>query len=296
ETDGKWWGSVYGWGFSVIVPQTGELAHRTRVYRGVIGFGNAYLLTGDRRFVDAWTRMIDIVNSKAKVIDGVKKYPYMYGDNGWYDFQPQPVPWGTLDCWFWTMDEKDKARVKNEAWVKYLSGDDPDFPIRELSKDFTNIRNKVAGMRADTTTPDTRLADDPMKYNPATVQTLNQLMMAGLDPGRGGGPLHCRLRYFDPVQRRAGLPADVAALVDKISDSETSVTLVNVSQSHAREMVIQAGAYAEHRIRGIVTGKTKMAVDDSCATIRLEPGCGAKLAITNDRYALQPTIKFPWNR
>ena len=54
-TDGKWYGGVYGWGFSVEVPQTGEIAHRSRVDRGVIGFGNAYLLTGDRRYVDAWT-------------------------------------------------------------------------------------------------------------------------------------------------------------------------------------------------------------------------------------------------
>ncbi|MDG2167844.1 MAG: hypothetical protein P8L44_07950 [Opitutales bacterium] len=82
ETDGKWWGSVYGWGFSVIVSQTGELAHRTRVYRAVDGFGNAFLLTGDRKYIDAWTQMIDLVNSNAKLFDGIKKYPYMFGDDG----------------------------------------------------------------------------------------------------------------------------------------------------------------------------------------------------------------------
>ena len=27
-TGGKWYGGAYGWGFSVIVPQTGEIAHR----------------------------------------------------------------------------------------------------------------------------------------------------------------------------------------------------------------------------------------------------------------------------
>jgi hypothetical protein len=295
ETDGKWWGSVYGWAFSVEVPQTGELAHRTRVYRAVDGFGNAYLLTGDRKYIDAWTRMIDIVNSNSKVIDGVRRYPYMYGDDGWYDFQPNPVPWGLLNCWFWTQDEKDEARVKDDPWVKYLSGNDDAFPMRELKKEFGIIRSKVAGMRADTTTPDTRLADDPMKYNPATVQTLNKLMMAGLDPGRGAAPLHCRLRYFDPVKRRAGIPEDVAALIDDISDDEVSVTLVNVSQTQSRELIVQAGAYGEHRITQVKNRMDSVKVDQSTFRVKLEPGCGTRLVISNDRYVGQPTMSFPWH-
>src|SRR5262245_21234432 len=43
--DGKWYGGVYGWGFSVKVPQTGELAHRNNHNRGFFGFMNAFLLT-----------------------------------------------------------------------------------------------------------------------------------------------------------------------------------------------------------------------------------------------------------
>lgn len=296
ETDGKWWGSVYGWGFTVEVPQTGELAHRTRVYRAVIGFGNAYLLTGDRRFVDAWTRMIDIVNSNAKTIDGVKQYPYMYGDNGWYDFKPEPVPWGALESWFWTMENRDQNRVSKNPWVLFLNGKNRGYPEQALQRDFETIREKVAGMRADTTTPDTRLADDPMKFNPATVGTLNQLMMAGLDPGRGAAPLHCRLRYFDPVNRRAGVPEDVAALVDQFSDDHVSVTLVNINQSEARELIVQAGAYAEHRVTQVLNGSDRVNVNAPTFRVRLEPGCGAVLSISNDRYSQQPTMSFPWNR
>jgi len=295
ETDGKWWGSVYGWGFSVIVPQTGELAHRTRVYRGVIGFGNAFLLTGDRRYIDAWTHMLDIVNSNGKVVDGVMQYPYMYGDDGWYDFKPEPVSWGALDSWFWTMSRKDRSRVANDPWVKFLNGEDPAFPERELRKDFKTIRFKAAGMRADTTTPDTRLADDPMKYNPATVGTLRQLMMGGLDPGRGAAPLHCRLRYFDPITRRAGIPNDVGALIDSFSDDSVSVTLVNLNQSESREVIVQAGAYAEHRITQVASGTESVEIDGPNFRVKLEPGCGSRLTIFNDRYAEKPTMSFPWN-
>ncbi len=295
ETDGKWWGSVYGWGFSVVVPQTGEIAHRTRVYRGVIGFGNAFLLTGDRRYIDAWTNMLDIVNSNAKVVKGVKRYPYMYGDDGWYDFKPEPVNWGGLDAWFWTQSPKDEIRVADDPWVKFLSGKDPAFPERELRKDFKTIREKAAGMRADTTTPDTRLADDPMKFNPATVGTLRQLMMGGLDPGRGAAPLHCRLRYFDPVHRRAGIPDDVAALIDTFSDESVSVTLVNLNQSEAREVIVQAGAYGEHRITRVASGAENVKVEGSNFRVKLEAGCGSQLTIFNQRYVEKPTMSFPWN-
>ena len=296
ETDGKWWGSVYGWGFSVIVPQTGEIAHRTRVYRAVDGFGNAFLLTGKRKYIDAWTRMIDLVNSNSKEVDGVKLYPYMYGDDGWYDFKPEPVPWGLLNCWFWTQDEKDMQRVKQDAWVRFLNGEDEDFPVRELKEDFGTIRSRVAGMRADTTTPDTRLADDPMKFNPATVQTLNKLMMGGLDPGRGAAPLHCRLRYFDTVNRRAGIPEDVAALIDKMSDGSVEVTLVNLSPSHARELIIQAGAYGEHRVTEVERDGEITQIDDTAFKVRLAAGSGARLKISNQRYTEQPTMSFPWDR
>ena len=296
ETDGKWWGSVYGWGFSVEVPQTGELAHRTRVYRAIIGFGNAYLLTGDRRFIDPWTRMIDIVNSNAREIEGEKRYPYMYGDNGWYDFKPEPVPWGTLESWFWTMDDKDKARVENHPWVSYLEGRDPNYPTRELAKDFETIRSRVAGMRADTTTPDTRLSDDPMKFNPASVNTLNQLLMGGMDPGRGGAAFHCRLRYFDPERRRAGIPNDIAALIDKFSDTEVSVTLVNTSPTATRELIVQAGAYGEHNVSNVLIGNESMTVDGPYFRVKIDPGCGARLIVSNDRYTEKPTMAFPWDR
>ena len=35
---GKWYGGVYGWGFTVTVPQTGEIAHRNRTQSGFSGF------------------------------------------------------------------------------------------------------------------------------------------------------------------------------------------------------------------------------------------------------------------
>ena len=101
-------------------------------------------------------------------------------------------------------------------------------------------------MRQDDSTPDTRLADDPMKFNPASVKSLLELTMGGIDPGRGGNLLLARLRYFDPQLRRPGLPEDVAALVERLTADEAVVTLVNINQvfgadrRHSRRRVWRA--------------------------------------------------------
>jgi hypothetical protein len=135
-----------------------------------------------------------------------------------------------------------------------------------------------------------------MKFNPATVGTLSQLMQAGLDPGRGGGPLHCRLRYFDPENLRAGIPQDTAALIDHMTDSEVGVTLVNVSQSYARTVAVQLGAYGEHQCQFVTVNGEEFPVDRPWFQVRLEPGSGARLVIQNQRYANAPRLALPWSR
>ncbi len=82
---GKWYGGVYGWGFSVMDPAIGKLAHRNHHDYGFAGFMNAYILTRDDKYLAAWRRQIDVVNSNKKVIDGRDMYPHMYGDKGWYE-------------------------------------------------------------------------------------------------------------------------------------------------------------------------------------------------------------------
>lgn len=294
--EGKWYGSVYGWGFSVEVPQTGAITHRNRVGRGLIGFSNAFLLTGDRRYIDAWTAMIDKVNSNSRQVDGKTLYPRMYGDDGWYAFTRSPWSEGALECYFFTCAPKDRARVSDNEWIAFLEGRNPDYPERALRSDFNRIRRRMEGMRRDKTTPDTRLADDPMSFNPASVNALRQLMMAGLDPGRGAAPLHCRLRYFDPIKRRAGIPQDVAALIDEMTTDHVAVTLVNLHQTQSRELIVQTGAYAEHQCLSVITSEQQIPVDKAHFAIRLLPGAGVRMVIYTRRYANAPTFTFPWDR
>src|SRR5262249_43427174 len=67
---GKWYGGVYGWGFSVTVPQTGLLAHRNNTYLGLTGFLNPYLLTGNDKYLHGWRKQIALVNSPKKKVHG----------------------------------------------------------------------------------------------------------------------------------------------------------------------------------------------------------------------------------
>ena len=292
---GKWYGGVYGWGFTVEVPQTKRLAHRNTHYLGLVGFGNAYLLTGEDKYLDVWRKMSDKINAQGKMIGKRMMVPRMYGEKGWYDFHPQKYSHGASDIWYWSMKKSDRERAAKSAWMSYLNGKNEDYPVKALRADFAAIRRKVQGMRADRTTPDTRLADDPMRFNPATVQTLNHLMLGGMPQGRSGQVLHCRVRYFDPIKRRAGIPQDVAALVEKLENDRTVLTLVNVNQLQSRTVQIQAGGYGEHCIIAVEwNGKTRI-VNDSLITVRLAPGCGAKLDIGMRRYCNQPTLLLPWS-
>ena len=295
ECGGKWYGGTYGWGFTVVVPQTGELSHRPFfIGRYHLGFGNALLVTGDQSYVDAVRRTIDAVNGNAKEIDGRKMYPRMFGDEGWYDFRPEPFSEGALDVYYWSMDPADRDRVPVDPWLTFLEGGDPEFPVREMRRELDDVRAKAKGVREDMSTPDTRMSDDPMGFNPGRVGILVQTMLGGLPTTNAAYPMHSRLRFFDPARRRAGVPEDVAALVDRLTAEEASVTLVNLDPVDERTVIIQGGAYAEHQLLTAEASGSTRQIDDSSFAVRLAPGCGGRVTLKIDRYANQPTLDFPW--
>jgi hypothetical protein len=292
--DGKWYGGVYGWGFTVIEPQTGKPVHRNTHNLGLAGFGNAYLLSGDDRYLEPWRKMIDLINAQGKKIDDRMQYPHMHGSQGWYNFTPEKYNFGATDLWYWSMKDADLKRLPMQGWIAYLQGKKPDYPEEALRADLATIRRKMAGVRADTTTPDTRLSDDSLPYNPAEVTNLVNLMLGGLHSGNKTLILHSRVRYFDAAKRRSGLPDDVAALVEKLTADSTEVTLVNINQLEPRIVLIQAGGYGEHQFTSLTLNGKTQPVDTNCLTVRLAPGAGAKLVLGTRRYANRPSLKPPW--
>ena len=293
---GRWWGNAYGWGFSPINPVTGRREDRNRIPRALVGFGNALLVTGEQRYVDAWRTMIDAVNANAREIDGRRRYPSMFGADGWYGWRDTPWSVGALEVWYWSQRDDDRRRVGSDDWVAFLDGRQPAYPERALERDLDGLEKRLDRVRRDTTPPERRLADNMLDSNPAATDALVRLMWGALVPGREGGLVNARLRYFDPERRRAGVPEEVAALVSALSDTQTTVTLVNVSRSQRRRVIVQGGAYGEHQLVGVRRGGETTRVDAPLLTVDLDPGCGATLVLEMKRYANTPTIRHPWQR
>ena len=295
ECGGRWYGGVYGWAHSTINPVDQGIRHRPFFHsRASWGFANGLLLTGDTGYIDPWRTTLDGVNANAKVVDGVTMFPRMHGDDGWYDFQPEPFGTGALHVYYWSMDPADRGRVPQDPWLDFLEGNNPDWPVQALEDGLEVVRDRVERLRADMSTPDTRLCDDMNGLNPAQTDVLTSLMLGGLEPGHCGYPLHARVRYFDPERRRPGLPEDVAALVETLSAGEATVSLVNLDQVRGRTVIVQGGAYGEHRVTGVTVDGRTTPVNRSSFSVRLAPGCGARLVVKADRYANQPTFAFPW--
>ena len=178
-----------------------------------------------------------------KTIDGRRQYPSMYGADGWYGWRNTPWNVGALEVWYWSQKPADLERMTGETasgplgttgWVRFLGGQNPAYPEQALERDLKTIDQRLNAMRRDKTPPERRLADNMLDYNPAATDALVQLMWGALLPGREGGLLNARLRYFDPDRKRAGVPEDVAALVSELSDTRTVVTLINLNQSQPR--------------------------------------------------------------
>ena len=293
--DGKWYGGVYGWAHSTLDPGTQLIRHRPFFqHRAPWAFGNALMLSGNMGYLDAWRTTIDGVNSNVKTVDGQKMYPRCYGDDGWYDFRDEPFDEGALELYYWSMKKSDRDRVVDDPWISFLEGDNPRYPVEILEHDLEVVRSRMEGVRRDTASADTRMSDDMNHLTPAITGGLTQLMLGGLPTGREGHPLHARVRFFDPLRQRAGIPEDVAALVTGMTDTETTITLVNINQVEGRTAILQGGAYGEHQIVAVNSTDQSLDCRDGYCSVYLAPGSGSEIKILMNRYVNKPTLCFPW--
>ncbi|WCT75308.1 hypothetical protein PQ455_08850 [Sphingomonas naphthae] len=298
-----WWKGVYGWGFSPLVPQTGQREDRNRVTRSITAFMNGTLLTGDQVYMDLWRRQREALLDKAVQRDGKLMVPTMHGADGWYSYKPAPYRTNGFELWYFSQRADDRAAAGDHPWLAFLEGRNPNYPIETLQQDMARIAERIEAREKDPTTRDTRLADWPIDINPASARALVQLTTGGLHIARppwspttapqGGVTLHCRLRYFDPTRRRAGLPDQVAALVTGMGDGHVDVTLVNLGGKPA-DIVVQGGAYGEHRIDRVQAGATAQDVAARHVTLQLAAGSQVALRIAMTRYANRPTLAMPW--
>ena len=156
--------------------------------------------------------------------------PTMYGADGWYGWQREPWSVGALEVWYWSMSDADRARVGANPWVEFLEGRNPGYPETALERDCEH----PAQARGHPRRPDAAgqaAGRQHARLNPAATDALVRLMLGALVPGREGGLLNARLRYFDPgapPRRRAGGRRRARL---ELGDRRTVVTLVNTSAS-----------------------------------------------------------------
>ncbi|MFN7648600.1 MAG: hypothetical protein ACK5UT_13915, partial [Acidobacteriota bacterium] len=301
EYGGKWYKGTYGWNFTVYDGEIDQMAHRNTFDAGSWpGFGNAYLVSkGDPGFVATLRKQMENLYAQKKVINGKTMLPNGYGDprghkftggkEEWYNYTPNLFTNRLLEIYLWSLDPKDRQNLPADPWLSFLDGKDAAYPERALRQELETVRHKMAEIQSDDTSADTRLADYLMGFNPAATDALSKLTLGSYLTGNIW-TLHARVRYFDPVRRRSGLPDDVAALVEGFTADTVSVRLVNVSSVEAREVSVQAGAYGEHQILSASVGGKTINVNGPAVKVRLAPGAGDRLELRVKRYANEPTL------
>jgi len=305
--DGKWWGGYYGW----------KWPHGlfNQVEGTMIGAANALTLTGDYSFLDLPRGVIEMVRREGRIEDGRFVVPHRHDERGWYNFQPLQASY-LIHLWYLSQDPKDYARIEamtstagwtrlnyrkakgdfghEGPWLRFLEGKYPDYPVDILKAGLQETARRMDQVRADRTPVDQQDVHHWQQRNPVVLEGLVQTMLGGPNHIYHGGLLHVRLRYFDPQARRAGLPPDVAALVHKISPEGCVVTLANLSQTEAREVVVQSGAFGEHQFTRVEHHGVSQRVFAKHLRFRLSPGAVSTVELGMKRYANSPTYIPPW--
>jgi hypothetical protein len=304
---GKWWGGYYGW----------RWPHGlfNQVESTFIGAANAYLVTGDPRFLELPRSVLRLVQGLGRVEGGRFVVPHRHGDQGWYDYRPINSSY-LVHLWYLSQAKEDYERLAQMTdrrawdslayrkgkgdfghegpWLRFLEGANPNYPVQVLRATCQESLRRLALVRADASVPAERNVHHWQERNPVVLEGLVQTMLGGPNHLYHGGLLHVRLRYFDPVRRRAGVPPDVAALVDRLTPDSVSVQLVNLHASESRELVIQAGAFGEHQFTRAQAGTISVPVNDRRVRVTLKPGAVGRLDLGMKRFVNPPTYAAPW--
>lgn len=282
--DGKWYGGRYGWtfphGFLTMHFATIDAGANAYLLTRDDSFlelpreqMDRILELGEMRdprqqhmsVAANWQSQLDLIPEGEETF----LVPYRYGDAGWFDWQPMTALYPVY-LWHLSMSDEDRQRVEKlrdaehtdwntvfpfrdkhdsaheQPWFQFLSGQNPDYPERILHASHQQLSRRSAQLRTDEYVGSRFHIHHWQWGNPVSTEALIQLTLGSPQPIYNGGLLHARLRYYDAVRRRQGLPEDVGALVTELGTDRTVVRLVNLSPVESRKLIIQAGAFGEH--------------------------------------------------
>lgn len=322
EVPEQWWDGVMGWDFK----QFGGLFFVSSGPRAA--WGNAALLTGDTSYWDTTRKLSDVLWKERSRLEkdlgwGRKKGDwdvprYYNGDKRWHGALERAAGvYSSIlaNMWLSTMKVEDLGRVLERQsisgaaghatwqeggyepeWIKYLVGQNPDWPDRALNRVIEATENDIQQVREELEKPvEERKGKNWPRHWGWVGPLVNQ--MSGAPVPLWHGQLHmARFRYFDPDRRRPGIPEDCAALVESLGDDTATVVLVNIGDK-PRTILVQNGAYAEHQCLSVTPeGGKEVEVGGSVFAVRLAPGAGERLEVRSERFVNTPTLSLPWKR
>ena len=317
---GQWWGGLGGWnhynGFKATFNAMTVAAEC------------ALLLTGDFGYLDLLRSQLEIRLENAETReDGQLLVPTRYGPDGWHDRSKQrytwPQPMRLLEpahLYHASMSEDDYSLIetiregdverdwshvpsigeKNSgetelARFQYYDRKAPDWPQEALAADFRLALDAFEKIRRDRRSVDQLIAENAIPPNPVLTKALTQVTMGAPQSVYNGGLLRATVRYFDVDRARPGLPQAVAAFVDELKPSKASIQLVNLSRDETRNLIVQAGAFAEHQFTEIRYDEKVVPVDTKYFAVELPPSTSIRIEAGMRRFVNDPSYAFPWH-
>jgi hypothetical protein len=353
-TDGKWYGGLYGWtwphGFynvqmaatvaganAYLLTQDSRYLNLPRIQMDRI------TALGARRDVRECVMSLHEhwVGQFKALGEGHETFvvPYRYGDAGWFDYQPMS-PIYPVAVWNLSMRSDDWERIEKirlasgydwnrvfsfrtkedagheQPWVRFLAGENPTYPDDILRASCHQVYRRLTQIREDQEAATHNNVHHWQQLNPVVTEALIQLTLGAPQIIYNGGLLMSRVRYFDARRRRPGLPEDVAALVEKLEPDRVVLRLVNLSPFHRRDVIVQAGAFGEHRFtearHTVLTSeypgpigdyaapeiqhKTQTtSIQDTYLEVRMQPGTEITLDLGMARFVNRPSCGLPWH-
>ncbi|MSS72919.1 MAG: hypothetical protein EXS64_15720 [Candidatus Latescibacteria bacterium] len=351
--DGKWYGGLYGWtwphgfynvGMAAVVAGTnaylltGDEGYldlpRAQMDRVMELGGVRDLRACDMSLPEHWVGQALALGEQRETF----VVPYRHGDSGWFDYQPMS-PIYPVAVWNLSMAPGDWERVERvrraepydwrqvfsfrtkedagheQPWTRYLAGENPGYPEQVLGASYAGVCRRLDQIREDREDLTRVNIHHWQQLNPVTTEALVQLTLGAPQAIYNGGLLMARVRYFDAERKRPGLPPDVAALVEKLEAGRTVLRLVNLSPFQAREVIVQAGAFGEHRFTEVrydartsdypgVVGdyaapplgrETRTAsVQDRRLRVHMPPATEITLDLGTERFVHNPSYAAPW--
>ena len=310
--NGNKWGGYYGWRWPHGLHNQMEAT--------VIGASNAYLASGDKKYLALPKSVIELVENQSKLEGDKILVPYRYDDQGWWDYRPMRPKFPT-HLWYISRDQEDWERAKrltdpqkwndtaykkgkgdseNTApWMGFLEGKNPDFPVEILKANYEEVLRRLKMVREDQTTPNEQDVHHFFQRNPVILEGLVQLMLGAPNHIYHGGLLHTSVRYFDPEKKRPGIPQDVAALVNRITSQSITLQLVNMHPTEKRKVIIQGGMFGEHeiqRVRQVIHYPYQFyTIEKPYFEVELGPGAVGQLELDLNRFQNKPSYRFPWD-